>query len=358
MVIRRCRDIRDAIEFAEGLKAAGRYDWFRGQTEDWPLLSSLCRVPAHGMDEARLKLERFDHWFRNTPGLEELAANVHACEAVAQHYGLPTHLLDFTTEPKIAGFFASHGRRAEARGDSIILCLKRQDLQRFTYLWSEVERLEFHQIEVTNLWRLEAQHGVFLFCPYDGLERVYDVDKILFPYAGPLDNPAREEIYPARKSPLEILLDQYFAHEDLIEGNRRLAAAGFQFSNVGHFDEEVAPLLRLKDALGPHPSWSAETLKSWLMPEHERLSDAKTDLQLCLTLESGRDGADIAAAVAAQVLKILSEQSGLRRRLVRWSVRDEGLFAGMGWEERYEPALDRLWDGMRRLPYSDRQLAR
>ena len=70
-----------------------------------------------------------------------------------------------------------------------------------------------------DLWRLEAQRGRFFFCPYDHIERLYDFDRICFPktHRYPMIHP--EEIYPTRKSHLEILLDQYFMNERLIESS-------------------------------------------------------------------------------------------------------------------------------------------
>jgi hypothetical protein len=61
---------------------------------------------------------------------------------------------------------------------------------------------------VPDLWRLEAQHGCFLFCPYDNVERLYDFDRIFFPNTHPLRGVRREDVYPERKSHLEVLLDQ------------------------------------------------------------------------------------------------------------------------------------------------------
>lgn len=51
----------------------------------------------------------FLHWVRTTNGLQALASNLDMTIAVAQHYGIATHFIDFTTEPYVAGYFASEG---------------------------------------------------------------------------------------------------------------------------------------------------------------------------------------------------------------------------------------------------------
>jgi len=54
-------------------------------------------------------MEKFLGWTKATEGLEALASNDDAAIAVAQHYGFATHFIDFTTEPSVAGYFASEG---------------------------------------------------------------------------------------------------------------------------------------------------------------------------------------------------------------------------------------------------------
>jgi len=111
-------DVQTAVEMAERFKSEGRYDWFRGQTQPWPPLSSVYRRRLKSREEFQIALEayhRFDAWVQATPGLEKLAADENAIMAVAQHYGLATHLIDFTTEPSVAGFFAVDGQTPEAR---------------------------------------------------------------------------------------------------------------------------------------------------------------------------------------------------------------------------------------------------
>lgn len=223
-------NIEEALKAASEWKAEGKYDWFRGQTHPWPLISTLGRLSEEGREETRRKLGRFYDWVISTPGLEPLYEE-NSFFAVAQHYGIPTNYIDFSTDPGVAGFFATHGGNLEAGQQCCIYCLNTKEIVDF---WKSVVPPEYPQIEaieisVPNLWRLEAQSGVFLYCPCDGLEAWYAPDRIVFPYSGPVSTPSHEDIYPTRKSSLEILLDQFFSSETSREGSARMRAKAKKF---------------------------------------------------------------------------------------------------------------------------------
>jgi len=101
------------IEFLSQIKDHGREAMFRGQANSgWPLLPSIARyanalepegydcisdLEDHLLDRFRILGVPFRD-FRNMPRFEQL---IHA-----QHYGLPTRLLDWSTNPLKALFFA------------------------------------------------------------------------------------------------------------------------------------------------------------------------------------------------------------------------------------------------------------
>ncbi len=92
----RASDVNEALEIAVRMKEQGKYDWFRGQLENWPVCPTGLRLIEAKREEALDKLGRFEHWIRGTPGLESLLQSPDMFFAVAQHYGLPTNYVDFT----------------------------------------------------------------------------------------------------------------------------------------------------------------------------------------------------------------------------------------------------------------------
>ena len=151
-------DVASAVKMAEEMKKRGTHDWFRGQTRNWTLQSSLNRNPEKYVESVE-RAKQFSGWVGSTPGLEPLWEDVDGTVAVAQHYGLPTHFIDFTTEPYVAGYFASENaptvdpaafnfteekRRffsSEPATDQVgcILCLNREELLN---AWRDVAHIQ------------------------------------------------------------------------------------------------------------------------------------------------------------------------------------------------------------------------
>ncbi|MEY4593147.1 MAG: hypothetical protein RIR18_2042, partial [Pseudomonadota bacterium] len=130
-------NVEEAVELALQFKQEGRYNWFRGQLQaDWAPASSMERAILRGESQALLekRLQRFIAWASTEPSLCYLTnpENQDQLFAVLQHYGFPTSYIDFSTEPGIAGFFASDFKEQPAPGTlSVIFCLETADLRQF-----------------------------------------------------------------------------------------------------------------------------------------------------------------------------------------------------------------------------------
>jgi hypothetical protein len=276
--------------------------------------------------------------------------------AVAQHYRLPTNYVDFTTSPEIAAFFAADNPNNRLLDrDCCIICLDTRDLIEF---WKAMPPKnpppELIEIEVNNLWRLEAQEGRFLFCQYDKIEYIYDFDRILFPYTGPLMSLPTERIYPKEKSSLEILLDQFFMTEELTEGTKLIESlVGFQ-SMHRIKDTEGVDIEVLARNLSVHPSWERNALHSWLNEEREKYHDTVRD-ETCRIRVNEQLMSD-RYSLREQILSLLSKPGPLRQISIRWECMPEPPFI-LPASDELTSALNHLWDGVRRLPYSNEQIS-
>jgi hypothetical protein len=306
------------------------------------------------------KLARFERWIKSTPGLESIASNTDMTIAVAQHYGLPTNFVDFTTAPSVAGFFASNGTPSSERS-SCIMCLNIKDLTEF---WEVLQRVEsgpapeFIRLTVPNLWRLEAQHGVFLFCPFPNFEHVYDLDRIIFPYNGPIADPPESLIYPIRKSQLEILLDQYFMNEELVEGTRAThMMSSFRIHRIPSRPEKCNRDLIPNGPPRRPDSWDDRILASWRQVVPEVFSEKLTSERWEIKTRSKAEPSKRLVQVSDQVKERLAHTSGARRSLPCWELRLDDFTVQPSESEEITRSLQLLWDGLRLLPYSNQQIA-
>jgi hypothetical protein len=88
---------------------------YRGQTNPWPLRSSLWRSTDNMIANGSAALSAFQTFLRASlrgdpdPSYEHFSPflEAHGIAALAQHHGFPTNLIDFTFDPLVALYFAS-----------------------------------------------------------------------------------------------------------------------------------------------------------------------------------------------------------------------------------------------------------
>lgn len=354
----RVNSVEEAVNLATELKRKGKYNWFRGQSEDWRPDPTFARLGKADAKKAVKRLERFFLWIHRTPGLEALRENADLVIATAQHYGIPASFLDFTTEPSVAGFFASSSNKKAAQKDGCIFCLNTKDLADTWSILSENSNryppIDFIDVKVPNLWRLEAQHGVFLFCP-GNWDSIWGMYRIVFPKNAPPSYPPIEQIFPSKKSQLELLLDHYFkidkyADRDFIKEMKAFFPEAKVFKLKGPkdgiekkcFNGNTLPVLK---------EWEQGPLKRWLKVPAEPFH--KTTLgEIALRVNLRDDPKKLRESVAFGVFNALQIDPTLRKKSIRWINLPHGRI-----QKDLSNRLEWVWNGLRCLPYKDKEIA-
>lgn len=360
--------VQEAVALAERLQAADEYNIFRGQIVDWPMRSSFCRRAPAERTAAERKFLEFAAFVHGTPELEALRGDRFGVMAIAQHYGIPTFLVDFTTKATVAGWFASDGKPVEGRRSVIYLAHEEYLAEHYR---DRLPLLKTLRIAVDNLWRLQAQSGLFLHLPYaDDPELdtwlAEGFGSIRFRYRGPLGEIPESAIYPNRKSRLEVLFDGFTTEQKLRESQARLRALGMQIipppdaatpRPAAAFVGEQAPPV--------HPSWAASRTVAWSRPPAEtfRRQDHPPEVLLEARSDALKDGNPRALQrqLAARIQEFMASHPNARAGFVnfRLCLSDSGtcLDHCAHPESRLRRTVGQdladCWDGMRVFPYPD-----
>jgi hypothetical protein len=167
-------------------------EMFRGQAEDWPLQPSIGRYSevVKGYDNWRVfhqhLLERFIRLAR--PHFNPGPASEVEWWVQAQHHGLPTRLLDWTTNPLKALFFAVNDPSRDSMPGvlwSLTFHSWREDLhEKHRETW-DTELVPFLPPQLNP--RLSAQEGCFLSYPLPrDTAPLKPVDKLIADASGDL----------------------------------------------------------------------------------------------------------------------------------------------------------------------------
>ena len=307
-------------------------------------------------------MQRFFHWITTTVGLAEICSSMDAVRAVAQHYGLPTCLLDLTSDIDVAVFFATHAENQVQGAIACIICLNSSE---YVNAWNSlrpktIEPLRILTPAVPDLWRLQSQKGCFLEVRYHHVESVVAPQRILFPFRNPWLRPPEEQIYPVRKSRLEILLEHYFDIERTA-ANREWFT-GIQRDGIRIKEVKLRPPLPFLEeyldrrAVETLPRWENAVVDHWLRPPDEKWNEVQLATVMSLQFCAPSDE-ELRRDLAMQVSTFIGKNPGVRRGFCSFRFPEHTEMVSADRRIRLEAMGVRLWDGMRSLPFTDQQIA-
>lgn len=334
----------DALKICRELLSSGQADLFRGQTVDWPrLIPSLFRLSYDKREGADAEKGMFAEWAHGVPQMHPYHGKNDAVTAIAQHYGIATSFLDLTSDPKTALTFAK-SEPAAPTGDAVIYCFLESDLRK-------IDGVNLVRISVENLWRLEAQHGLFLhYLTEEAVEIVKSkAVKILLPRVE-LTEADTHRLYPPRKSALETVLDQWFYKREL-EGSVAQITPHIEY-HLAIRRQTYPGLFLWRKVPELEPKWLGEDPR-WVHPPAESFRITGQPLRVKVRLRVSDplgDAEYLREQLIPAILQALATQ-----RLINWDLE----LAGLG--KRHSKSITKIanwaWDGMRILPYHINELA-
>lgn len=327
-------NIEEAIALAARFRAAGRYRYFRGQRDaQWKVISSFAREGVAGRLRASEKIVAFAAWVREAEKLVPYLTDDDKIIAAAQHHQVtPTTFIDFSTDPLVAGWFAADGGVPGQQGAIYLL-----DPDEVSKIFEAFSRsgpvMRFLEVDVPNLWRLQAQSGLFLEAQCN-IDRIWPLDRIVFAQTGVTPAIEKRRIYPDRRSHLEQMIEDYRLNND-----REVALLGLIKSEKTvhlHIEHPLGDQMPELDLVPLKPGWSVGPDERW---------DA---IDIDSAPPSWSTGYIMANTSA------LIELVAARRTCTDLLVINPDISRRNG---TAQSALERLWEGLRPHPYSAEQIA-
>ncbi len=350
------KNIEEALKLAKKFQKSGKYNLFRGQAKNWEVIPTAGRLSKKNFEKSKEQIERIFLFFNTDKTLQKYCKEVDSYFAIAQHYGIPTNYIDFTESVEVAFYFATNSKSNKIDEECSIICLNEKDfeelIQFIKILFEEKNVVSPYvsRIEVENLWRLEAQKGCFLFTPYDRIEYFYRFDRITFPFTKPFNEISRNDIYPERKSELEIILDHFFDTEKRIEGQKRMRKLA-KYINIPTTiipEHNQYEILEKKEV---HKSWYSYSYRKWKHSFKEKWKSSTNEKYVNLSLLLKINKNEFIKDVKNKLIKEFEQKEIDRKTPLNFD-----FFIKPKLSKRNSKIVSancrNIWEGTRNLPYS------
>jgi len=306
-------DINEAVELATKWREERGFDLFRGQIYPWLPKSSFTRWQESNNEEGIIQsiLDRYFDWLDQHEKLSSLK-DAEAL-AIAQHFGIPTNFVDFTSSPDVAALF-SRDRDPNAEFESnmaCIYCISWKALSGWfeSLLTEKAEKLQIYpeSVSLDYLHRMNLQRGSFLHAPGDWYSEV-PMDCIVFERAPILNKQERVMLYPPT-SHLEEEMNDFFQLNKVTEGIEYFEKHySGSIIRLNIPTEDIATACFSDNTLKIQPSWSGLD-DSWRMGLYYK---TKNPIIIKFPVQHEKMGNDIfAASMVYQLDEVLKGDSSL-----------------------------------------------
>jgi len=354
------KDLHEALNLAKKFKETGEYNLFRGQALNWHVKSSIARLSTEESEIGIKKTKRLYNFLQTYKPLEKYISDIDWFFSVAQHYGLPTTYIDFTDNPEVAIYFATNSELNKVGEKSVLVCLnennfnKRINDSKTFFKNKKILSPYITKPNVVNLWRLQAQNGCFVFTPLPDIEKIYDFDRIIFPFTVSYVRIEKEHIYPENKSELEILLDHYFNAEKRFEGQKRFD----EFVKETNMEKtvlsfpDVDPYLKKKQI---HQSWKSKEYEKWTYNVTEEWNNLKAIEIIPIKFSSKNRINNQITLIVDELLLLFSTKQIQRNNLLDFEIISDSKLSSKI-VSTVNKSCTRIWDGTRNLPFEEKEI--
>jgi FRG domain len=360
LTIEHADNATSALKRLRELRLSNRFDIFRGQRQPWPAVSKVARLSSAERPDAVQRINRFAFWAAEIAVVQELVDDPLRVLAVAQHYGIATAFIDFTTNPDVAYFFATQSAQSSASACRVLCGSSVHVEEELAAVRHDIGKPfpRVVRISVNNLWRLEAQEGLFVDLPFPAdtpLESIIHLHAIdFFPDQECASPIPPERIYPTRKSALELQLDQYFREEYVQQGLKQAREMGVEIETLRW--EENIHAFKSCELPAAHSSWANVANQQWLTMSPEPFAQTVDGKAVAISLPTNLLPVENIRAHFEESLLGHLKKGNLRRSAVAFDLSGDRP-AGSKSSATMVRAMEVFWDGVRRLPYTDAEIS-